>query len=330
MAQEGPAGKLSFLDSFTKLFRKEEETAPAPEAVPAKRFANLEADFEAAIRALNEKVEVRLAESASTGPAAVRRDKGEDRIKQKLQRMEATHRAIREDIEKMHGRLETGIGGPDLDALAKFLEELDGSVKADKDSHSILPRARYAISGQLQARAGELAIARLADLLQRQKLGWPDPTQGGPGVTAEELERSRRRRLAEIKEAFLGAGLKRTARAHARIGRRGDPTIPQRGSALWEESVLEAIAAGIRGELVQEFVQILTRDAERAARPDRGIPRNASSPRSGERSRVACTSIDQANQAMASAFRVLDEVFPQIAWEHLRSKLPRARGEWSS
>src|SRR4030095_1063862 len=258
MAQEGPAGKLSFLDSFTKLFRKEEETAPAPEAPPAKRFANLEAEFEAAIRALNEKVEARLAESASAGPAAVRRDQGEDRIKQKLQRMEATHRAIREDIEKMHGRLETGIGGPDLDALATFLEELDGSVQADKDSHSILPRARYAISGQLQARAGELAIARLADLLQREKLGWADPTRGGRGVTAEELERSRRRRLAEIKEAFLGAGLKRTAERMRGIVSAWASDYPQRGSPLWEESVLEAIAAGIRGELVQEVVPIPT------------------------------------------------------------------------
>ena len=193
----------------------------------------------------DEKVEAHLAASASTDPAApVRRDKGEDGLAQKLQRMEATHRAIREDIEKMHGRLETGIGGPDLDALAKFLEELDGSVKADKDSHSILPRARYAISEQLQARAGELAIARLADLLQREKLGWPDPTQGGPGVTAEELERSRRRRLAEIQEAFLGAGLKRTAERMRGIVSAWASDYPQRGSPLWEESVLEAIAAG--------------------------------------------------------------------------------------
>jgi hypothetical protein len=93
--------------------------------------------------------------------------------------------------------------------------------------------------------------------------------------------------------------------------------------------VLEAIAAGIRGELVREFVQILTRDTDELLdQTEASLGTELAALRRALQGGI--TSIDQANQAMASAFRVLDEVFPQIAWEHLRSKLPRARGEWSS
>jgi hypothetical protein len=39
---------------------------------------------------------------------------------------------------------------------------------------------------------------------------------------------------------------------------------------------------------------------------------------------------EQANQAVAASLRVLDQVIPDLAWEQVRSQLPRARGEWSS
>ncbi len=39
------------------------------------------------------------------------------------------------------------------------------------------------------------------------------------------------------------------------------------------------------------------------------------------------SSIDEANQAVAGPFRVIDELAPKLAWEHLRAKLPSARAE---
>ena len=44
--------------------------------------------------------------------------------------------------------------------------------------------------------------------------------------------------------------------------------------------------------------------------------------------KAGVTSIEQANQAAASALRVLDEVISDLVWEHVRSQLPQARGEW--
>lgn len=43
-------------------------------------------------------------------------------------------------------------------------------------------------------------------------------------------------------------------------------------------------------------------------------------------------SVEQATQAVAATMRVLDEVVPGLAWEHVQAELPAVRGEaaeWS-
>jgi hypothetical protein len=264
MSQGGSGGKLSFLDPLTRLFRREEK-AQTPEASAEIRFASLEAEFEAAIRGLNERVEQRLAESGSPSPAVgAQRDKTGERV-----------------------------------------------------------------AARLPVEAGEIAVARLIDLLRREDLPWPDPIQQGPTVTAEEVERSRQRRLGEVREAFLASGLERTAdRMLGTISAWGSD-YPERGSPLWQECVLEAIAAGIRADLVKEFVAVLQKDKDLLLTQTEGAVGNELAVLQ-RALQGGITSIDQANQAVTGALRVLDEVFPQVAWEHVRSQLPRARGEWAA
>jgi hypothetical protein len=245
-----------------------------------------------------------------------------------LQRTEAAHRAVREDIVKMHERLGTGIAGKDLDALGAFMDELDALVQAGKDSHEILPRARYAISEKLRAEAGALAVARLVALLQGEKLAWPDPTRFRASATEEEIERSRRRRLAEIRESFLAQGFGRTGERMLGIVRTWGSDYPDRGSALWEETVLEGVAAGIRAHLLKEFVEFLRRSPDALmTRTEELMGKELATLR--ETLASGSLSAEQANLAVASSLRVLDQVVPDFAWEQVRSQLPRARGEWS-
>jgi hypothetical protein len=190
-------GKLGFLDSLGRLFRgKQEEVAAAPQA--ASGFVRLEADFEAAIRGLNERIEQQRREAPPATPGARSTQmSAEERAAEKLRRIATAHQAIRGDIEKMHVRLRTGISGADMDAISDFLTELDGIATAGRNSQELIPRARYAIAERLRIEAGELAVARLVALLQREGFGWPDPTHHHPKASSEEIERSRRRRLAE-------------------------------------------------------------------------------------------------------------------------------------
>jgi hypothetical protein len=326
--QQRDRSKLGFLDSLAGLFRGPAKLeTPPPEA--ASRFDSLQADFEAAIRGLHEKLAAGRGQTGSTGARGEsQRRTAHDRAAESLRRMEAAHREIREDIEKMHGRLGTKLRSADLDELVGYLRELQTVSNEGKDSHTLIPRARYAITARLWHEAGELAVASLVSRLGREKLDWPDPTRHSPFATPEEIERSRRRRLAEIREAFLAESLEKAADRMLGIVRSWRSDYPDRGSPLWEETVLEGVAAGMRGQLVREFVETLRRNRDQLlVRTEELVGKEL-----GALQKVlqgGITSIDQANQAMASALRVLDEVVPGIAWENVRAQLPEARGEVS-
>ena len=107
------------------------------------------------------------------------------------------------------------------------------------------------------------------------------------------------------------------------------PDYPDRGGPLWEETALEGVAAGLRGQLVKEAVELLQRDREALlASAEAAIGKELDALHQVLKAGVS--SLEQANQAVASSLRVLDEVVPQIAWERVRAELPKARGEWGS
>jgi hypothetical protein len=329
MNQKEKAGRLGFLDSLGRLFRAEEAQEQAPTASEETgRFGRLEAEFETALRGLTEKIEEQRAQSGAPG-AGPRGRSAEDVAAERQRRMQDCHRAIREDIDAMHARLGTGLSAAELDAIGGLLRDLDAVATEGKDSHALLPRVRFAIARKLQDEAGELAVTRLVALLERAKLEWPDPTRYRPGAEPEEIERSRRRRLAEVRESFLAQNFARTAERAVGIVRAWGGDYPDRGSPLWEESVLEGVAAGLRGALLKEFVEVLRRDRELLfSRTEASIGKELAALQSAVAGGVR--SIEQANAAIASSLGAIDEVVPKIAWEHLCAQLPRARGEFAT
>jgi hypothetical protein len=327
--KEQAGGRLAFLDSLARIFRGKEGKKDAAAARPqaASRFDHLQADFEAALRGLDEKVRASRATTASPGSIAVPRQKtAEERAAESQRRMEEAHRAIREDIEKMHARLGTGLSSTDLVELTATLEDLEATSTAGKDSHSLLPRARYAIAERFLAQAGELAVARLVALLEREKLAWPDPTHHRPSASPEEVERSRRRRLAETREAFLASGFQKTGERMLGIVRGWGSDYPDRGTPLWEESVLEGVAAGIRGQLLKEFVECLQRDRDLIlSQTEELIGKELAALQKALESGVT---VEQAQRASAASLHVVDQMVPEIAWEQVRAKSSHARGEF--
>ncbi len=330
MGGRATEAKLGFLDSLTRLFRKD-EAAPSPSSKPeARGFADLQSDFEAALRGLNERVEEQLGKKGSTPSAAGGRapSTAESRASERQRRIDAAHREIREDIEKMHERLGTGFASADFDEISTYLEELDATAAAGKDSHELLPRARYAIAEKLGTEAGKLAVARLIELLQRAKMSWPDPTHYHR-ATEQDIERSQRRRQAEVRETFLAQGIKRTAERLYGIVSVWGSDYPDRSSALWEETVLEGVGAGIRGQLIREFVELLRGDRDVIlSRTEEVVGKELAGLHQVLEGGVR--SMEQANLAVAGALRVLDQVVPELAWEQVQSRSPRARGEWAS
>jgi hypothetical protein len=285
----------------------------------------LQVDFDDAVRRLEEKVEERLRQSVSTGAIKASRTTVADRET----RREIAHREIREDIGKMHARMGTGVDDAAMEMLSTQLAELDRLWRPGKGSHELIPRARYAIVERVQREAGPLAIARLRELMSREGMSWPDPTRHQPSASEDEIERSVRRRAGEIRENFLSSDMERTANRMLGLVSGWGGDYPERGSALWEETVLEGVAAGIRARLNTEFIDLVRENRETfLARTEELV---------GERFDVlqrslesGVDSIDNASRAVAATFRVLDEVIPEFAWEYIHAELPHARADWDS
>jgi len=319
--QKTEAGKFAFLDPLARLFRAQPETAPSePDATQS--IASVVTSFDSAVRGLEKKIEEsRRATRPGERDAATGYTTAEDRAAASQRRMEQAHRAILEDIEKMHVRLGTELAGADLVELATYLQTLHADVAAGKDSHSLMPRLRYAIAHRI---VKESAVARLVDTLQRAKLGWPDPTCYRPSATPEEIERSRRRHLEGVRESFLAQDLERTAERVVGIVRGWKSDYPDRGSPLWEDCVLQCVAAGIRGRLVREATELLRRDRDLILeQAQASIGKELDAIHAALEGGVH--SLEQANRAVASAFGVLDQIVPEIAWKHVKSHLADAR-----
>jgi hypothetical protein len=320
------ARRSGFLDSLGRLFRAPPDEKPVAAAAPA-ATSNLEA-LELAVRALNDRIEQqgRSAGAGARSGAAVRGATAEEAAAERARRIEAVHRAMREDIEAMHGRLGTGISSADLDATVALLTELDAMVAAGKGSHEMLPRARHAIVERVRAETGELAIARVSALLGRQGTDWPDPSRPPASATPEEIERARRRRLADLRRAFLRDDLARTSEMLQGIVKGWGADYPDRGSALWEGCVLEGVTAGVRGQLISRCVELLREDRDELLREaEAAVGRETEALQKALASGVH--SLGEANRAVQSALKVLDEVLPGLAWERIRSQLPEARGD---
>ena len=319
-------GELGFLDVFLARFRRAPEQTPSEKPLAASS-QDLRREFEAALEGLTKKIEEqRRREEEASGGGERGEKTAAERLAERAKRLEAAHRAIREDVVAMHGRLRTGLGTDDLVDLQAFLEEVDALAAPGAESHELLPRARYRIVKRLGHEAGELVLARLRPMLEKAGVAWPDPIHYHPSATAEDIEAARRRRFSEMREQFLARGLKKTAeRVLGVVGSWGSD-YPQRGSPLWEEAVLEAVAAGLQARLLRQFVGRLRSDREIIeAETDRLIGPQLAAVQKVLESGVA--SVEEATQAAAGALRVIDEVIPDLAWKHLRSVLPAARGE---
>jgi hypothetical protein len=319
--------KPGFLHSLIGLFQARPGEAPPTKPVEDGDFEALRANFDAALHDLDEKAEeYRRRRAAASSAPGVSRSTAAERAAERERRIADIRQTIRKEISSMHEKLGTGVG-TDLEALSASLEDVAVEVDAGKESHELIPRTRARAVQRMQKEAGELALARLEVLRRRQNLEWPDPTQHEPGAPPEEIERSRRRHLAEVRESFLGQSLSRTAERLLGIVTVWGSDYPHRDSRLWEETVLEGVAAGIRGDLFRECLAVARRDEDHLVSLAKvSIGKELIGLQQVMKAGV--TSIEQANQAAASALRVLDEVVPRLVWEHIRSQVPRARGEW--
>ncbi len=320
--------KLGFLDGITHLFHGKKTGAPAPAASEAAPDAldDLKSNFESAVGGLMNRMEEIRADKESDSPAAQAQatEPAEDDRERRMARL---HDQMRADIEAMHQELGTGLQPAELDPLVAELEDLATTVEEGHGSHDLQPRGRAAVVEKVRLESGTLAADRIATLVKKADRAWPDPTIYRPDESEEAIERSRTRRHAETREVFIGMKYLRLAeRLVGNVSGWGSD-YPNRRSPLWEECVMEGVAAALRGRVIHECIAILERDRdELIGRIDGLIGKEVAA--LNQALEAGVTSLGQANQAMAGAMEAIDELVPQVAWEHIQKALPLARGEW--
>lgn len=317
---EERSSAFGFLHSLAALFQGSErgEKRAGGKAAPDPG-AKVATEFESALLELEKKLDAQKQEAEASGPQRARGLTSEERAAEIQKRTEAVHRTILEDVVAMHERLGTGVRGDELPRISSAVEALQDMVDAGRDSRALLPRARSAILQRLQKEAGEGSADDLVAGLRHAAIEWPDPMSHHPSATPEEIEAARQRRLRDVREVFLASDLHKTAERMLGIVRGWGSDYPARGSALWQESVLEAVAAGIRGKRVLEYVEALRQDrGEILSQVEALLGKDLEALHRSLQGGVS--SLEQASRAAAGALRVVDEVVPQLAWERLRPR----------
>ncbi|MBE0595947.1 MAG: hypothetical protein IH614_01610 [Desulfuromonadales bacterium] len=303
-------GLFGFLDG---LFRS---TAPPPAAQNSPEVHGLKElrdQFDATIQRLEVEIETRQREL--TSPEMPEQRQGETVIN-KVQLEALRHQEIREDIEAMHQRLGTSLGGAELDELRAFLLETEQAVAPGRESRQVLPRARFSIVRRFHFEAGKLAWEQLTERLSQTNLSWPETAYIHSFMTAEEIGQLRQSKREEARQAFLQNGLRKSSELLLGVVAAWKSDYPERGTPLWQMVVLEGVATAFQAQLLKQLVARLRREQPR-------IEAQVASLLGAEIQAIdswlqqGVGSLDKANRLYAESLQLLDEKIPELVWQQI-------------
>lgn len=313
-------GPFDFIDRLIGLFHHSVPEEPTP---PPSEKAPLNKQFETSLIALEKTIEKQQRERESEinfGWQRALRYEDEEVKKNKEQKI---YSKIRQDIESTHLRLNTGISSHELDLLKEYLVNANETFTSGKKSQEVLPRCRASILKRIHYEAGCLALNQMDDYLAKQNEAWPTRAPRNPAISTEEIQEIIKRNLITMRKNFINNSIHQSSLLIVGIVNVWKSDYPEDDSDLWKSVVLEAVATALRAKLMHLFTTRL--------RHDREFIENKTTELIG--SKVAelnhtlqggVTSINDAHRVVSSSLKILDEVIPDIAWQHLQKVLPEA------
>jgi hypothetical protein len=314
-------GPFDFIDRLLGFFHHSDPEEPIP---PPSERAPLNKQFETSLIALEKTIEKQQREEESEinfGWQRALKYEDEDVKKNKAQKIYAK---IRQDIESTHLRLDTGISSHELDLLKEYLVNANETFTSGKKSHEVLPRCSASILKRIHYEAGCLALNQMDDCLAKQNEAWPTRAPRNPAITTEEIQEIVKRNAITMRKNFINNSIHQSSLLIVGIVDVWKSDYPEDDSDLWKSVVLESVATALRAKLMHLFTTRL--------RHDREFIENKTTELIG--SKVAelnhtlqggVTSINDAHRVVSSSLKILDEVIPALAWEHLQKVVPEAK-----
>lgn len=314
-------GPFDFIDRLIGLFHHTEPKIPTP---ATDERAPLNKQFESSLIALEKTIEKQRRDKESeTNFGWQRTLKVEDEELKKIKEQKI-YAKIRQDIESAHQRLHTGISSHELDLLKEYLINASQTYMSGEKSHEVLPRCRASILKRIHYKAGCLALHRMDDYLAKQNETWPTRPPRNPAISAEEIHEIANRNLMTMRKNFINNSIHQSSLLIVGIVEVWKSDYPEADSALWQSVVLEAVATALRAKLMHLFTTRLRHDREFIENKTTELI-GAKVAELNQTLQGGMTSINDAHRVVSSSLQILDEVIPNLAWEHLQKVVSEAK-----
>lgn len=314
-------GPFDFIDRLIGLFHhsEPEEPRPAPgEKVP------LNKQFESSLVELEKTIEKQRREKEGEIKSGWQRALKFEDEKVKKSKEQKIYAKIRQDIESAHLHLDTGISSHELDLLKEYLTSANQAFASGEKSQEVLPRCRASILKRIHYEAGCLALNRMDDCLAKHKEEWPIRAPRNPAISNEEIQEIVKRNLITRRKNFINNSIHQSSLLIVGIVDVWKSDYPEDGSDLWKSVVLEAVATALRARLMHLFTTRLRHDREFIENKTTELI-GAKVAELNHALQDGVTSINEAHRVVSSSLKILDEIVPALAWEHLQEVVPETK-----
>lgn len=177
------------------------------------------------------------------------------------ERLETDYRRqrMRDAILEAHQKLGTGLNATILDSLDLGMEQIVPHL-SDCVGQDIAKRVTSCCLHRLFREVGVLSWNRLVDLMQRRGLDWPPPSGMSPSSTAAEIAEARERNRIVDGEAFLERSPTQVRELMLGVVKVWRAAYPAEDTSLWQETVWQGVAAGIRIDLFEKAAAAMQHD----------------------------------------------------------------------
>lgn len=289
-------------DYFERFMHPREET---PELTPEERLKQTAGQLGASLSELGQT----LQEHPELAPEVAARV---DAAALEKQAMDERRERMRQAILEAHRKLETG-----LDEAA--LRELDEGMKA------VVPHMEECVGGEIAQRitsyslnrlfqeVGILSWSQLLQKLERQQLRWPAPAGLSPSATPAEIEQATVRNRLVDGEAFLGKSPEQVRELMQGVVKVWRSAYPLEDSPLWQETLFQGVAAGIRARLFLRAVRATQQDPALVSTIQSLLERELAATR--EVLARGLQSSDELNRILAETDRLCRQQVPDLVWK---------------
>lgn len=302
----------TIIHSFEHFFSDEGRKEPAAPLTPQQQFARTASELGQSLGALNElgrSLQERF--PVEGAPAA-------ETVDRELQDTTYHRHRMRDAILKAHQQLGTGLEVSMLEALDQGMEQLLPHL-GDCAGQDIAKRVTSCCLHRIFREVGLLSWDRVMHLIDRAGLKWPPPSGMSPSATSEEIAQAAERNRCVDGESFLDRSPAQARELMLGVVKVWRAAYPAENTSLWQETVWQGVAAGLRIYLFEQAAAAMQHDPQNIASVQRLLEQELQSTR--DLLSQGLQSPAQLKSVLAETDRLCRQDVPDLVWELVRPQV---------